>query len=168
MKPKIIKADIAGYMVKFPNDDDVYYVGEACPPIGNGFCYKDRAAFKDRQGICYTPEYSFMDEVGIDENVSDEMLDFMNKNGIGYVALDNGYTFYDIEHCVYDWIGDKLNELNDYIYDLFVDYMCEQVFENVDWQCPETYLQELDVIEQWENAPQLSCIDPRFPHSNGE
>lgn len=171
MKPQIIKADIAGYMVKFPDEHDVFYVGESCPPIGNGFVYKDRRAFEDQIGICYTPERDFENlaetrDLECDSILQERLAEYLESHGMddGYVALDVGYTWDDLRDCVYNWIGDQLNEVceDDHYFELFVDYIQEKLFDLLDWQMPETLLSEWDVIEQWENAPQLSCEDPRL------
>lgn len=166
MKPEIINADTAGMIVSWDNGKDVYYVGSNCPPIGNGVCYKEKQAFDDRQGICYVNEYGFYDEVAIDENVSDEMREWMRKHSEWYVCMDDrGYTYDDIREAVYSWEAGYLDDeiQDDKLYEMFIDWMTEQVFDIVDWQSPETYLSELDPFEQWENCPQLSSDDPRFP-----
>ena len=165
MKPEIIKADTAGMIVSWDNGNDVYYIGSSCPPIGNGVCYKDKQAFEDQQGICYVNEYGFYDEVAIDENVSDEMLEWMRKHNEWYVCMDDrDYTYDDLRDVVYGWEGGKLNNIikDDRIFELFIDYIQERCFDELDWQAPATWLSELDPIEQWENCQQLSCEDPRF------
>ena len=165
MKPQIIKADTAGMIVSWDNGNDVYYVGSSCPPIGNGICYKDKQSFDDQQGICYVNEYGFYDEVAIDENVSDEMLAWMRKHNEWHVCMDDrGYTYEDLRHAVYDWDGGELNDIikDDDIYEMFIDYMTARCFDECDWQTPETWLNELDPEEQWENCPQLCEGDPRF------
>lgn len=163
MKPEIIKADTAGMIVSWDNSKDVYYVGSSCPHIGNGVCYKNKQAFDDQEGICYVNEYNFYDEVAVDENVSDEMLAWMNKHNEWHVCMkEQGYTWEDLRIAVYDWIGHQLDCLDDHTYDMFVDYMQERLFDELDWQSPSTWLSELDPIEQWENCPQLCSDDPRF------
>lgn len=160
MKPQIIKADTAGCIVNF--NGDIYYVGDKS---GEGIAYKDKAAFDNKQGICYTPEYDFYDEVGIDENVSDEMLSWMTRHNQWHVTCDNGFTYDDLRERVYHWENGTLNDIieDDRLFELFIDYMVDRMFGELEWQTPDSWLNELDVLEQWENCPQLSCEDPRFP-----
>lgn len=171
MKPEIIKADTAGMIVSWDDGNDVYYIGSSCPPIGNGICYKDRAAFEDKQGICYIPEHDFENieetrDLQCDSRLQEQLVDFLHKNHIdaGYVAQDVGYTWQDLRDEVYSWEGGKLNDIikDDRIFELFIDYIQDRCFDECDWQAPSTWLYELDPIEQWENCPQLSCEDTRF------
>lgn len=175
LEPRFIKADTAGYMVKFPDEDEVFYVGSPCPPIGNGVCYKSKEAFEYQEGICYTPEADFKDisarrDLQCDSELQERLANYLGTHGLdsGHVALDVGYTWDDLRDRVYSWIGDTLNDVcDDKYFEMFVDYIQERMFEELDWQAPATWLSELDPIEQWENCPQLSCDDPRFDeHGN--
>ena len=58
MKPKIIKADTAGFIVQF-DEEEIYYVGEY---YRGAAIYKDEKAFKEHVGICYIPENCFFGE----------------------------------------------------------------------------------------------------------
>lgn len=155
MKPQIIKADIAGCTVKFPNEETVYYVGDSCPPLGNGICYKDRKAFDEHVGICYIPEYDFMDEPALDKDVSSDMREWMEKNFSWHVAIDNGYTRDGIyaaadEAIDAEWQEQMEKEYGKAFFEGFIDHIAQVIFDTVDWQHPETYAQELDIDEEWE------------------
>lgn len=169
-EPTIIEADIAGYMVKFPDSDEVFYVGSSCPPIGNGVCYKSKKAFDDQQGICYTPEHDFKDisawrDLDCDSELQERLANYLGTHELdsGHVALDVGYTWDDLRERVYSWIGDKLNDVcDDKYFELFVDYIQERLFNELDWQGPDALLYAWDVMELYDDAPQLCSDDPRL------
>ena len=169
MKPQIIPADIAGKMVSWNNGNDVYYVGDVCPPMGQGTVYKDQKAFDEHVGICYVPEACFFDEVGIDENVSDEMLAWMRKNNEWLVACDNGYTRDDIYAAVCDafdgacgYYDKAVEEYGKPLVEEFLDKVTKFTFDICDWQCPETFLNEFEFDEEWEMFIEEQTDDKRL------
>lgn len=159
MKPEIIKADTAGFMVKFPNDDDVYYVGEK---VGSGYVYQDKQAFRDRVGVCYISEHGWLDEVGIDENVSDEMLTFIDEHGYCCVALDNGYTWNDLYDEVFNWIGSELDDVAEDVVDDFCCYMTATLFSNLVISAPRDIIEQFDVRNEYNVWLQTEVQDPRL------
>lgn len=161
MKPEVIKADV-GCMVKFPHDDEVYYVGEL---VGDGNCYQSKQAFKDNQGICYIDKYGWFDEVGWDENVPDEMYDWMMRHPkySGVTFGGTGYTRDDLRDVVYDWAdtealddvaGDSISE--------FIDYFTGVLFANLVNGKPEDKIQDYDPWEEYQIWLQVTDDDPRL------
>lgn len=99
----------------------------------NGVCYKDLEAFKDGSDLCYIPECDFLESWEAD----------LNLPNIGYSL---GYAREDIlnlvrENLVYEEIP---------IDEDFVEYIAECALQNVDWQGIGTYLNEIDLYENWE------------------
>lgn len=159
MKPQVIKADV-GCIVNFPHDSDVYYVGEK---VGDEVCFQDKKAFRERQGICYCCHLDWLDEVGWDENVSDEMYEWMAKHPqYEGIALDTGYTFLDLYDVVYDWIGDTLNDVDDDVVDEFCEYFTGVLFANLVCGDPSHKIQDYDPLEEYQNWLQLGDNDPRL------
>ena len=172
MKPKIIKADEAGCIVSWDNGNDVYYVGDAYG-YNDGVVYKSQSAFDEHIGICYIPEHGFFDQVGLDENVSDEMLDWMRNDKdymSGYVADDGcGYTRDDLYAAFFDhidhdnWYDEQVEEYGKPFVEAFIDKEIEYIFGELDWQFPETFMQEMDWEEDWdEHVRSLDQQDPRL------
>lgn len=125
---KIEKVYPAGW--KMETDDETYYFGEygkfGC--YGNdGVVYKDEEAFKTGVGVCYIPEYGFENS---DENMG-PLFEFSAKEyvasgleGNSYVAMQ-GYTRADFE-ALCEGTG----------------YGVEDLFDHVDWMCPDTLIDE--------------------------
>lgn len=176
LEPEVIEADTAGYMVKFPDADEVFYVASSCPPIGDGVCYKSKEAFDDQQGICYIPEHDFKDisawrDLDCDSELQERLANYLGTHGMdsGHVALDVGYTWEDLRERVYSWIGDTLNDVcDDKYFELFVDYIQERLFNELDWQGPDALLYAWDVMELYDDAPQLCYDDPRLTDKQKE
>lgn len=124
---KIEKADIAGW--KVITKDETYYIGEYGTNHGcfcnEGTIYKDRKAFESGDGICYINEYGFecADKFEYFEFYQKEMASSEITDN-PYVAL-NGYTRQDFIN-----ICDGREDL------------AEELFMQVDWQCPETLWDE--------------------------
>lgn len=172
MKPTITKADTAGWRLTLPNDIDTYYVGEY---YEQGTIYKDREAFDSHEGVCYIPESGFFDAVGWDENIPDDFEQMLKENNLpdGWVFCDyryndGAYTRDDIYAAVYahfnqdGWVDEMKKEYGNAFVEAFIDQEAEYVFETVDWQCPETLLNEMDWEEDWENYLERELDDKRL------
>ena len=83
----------------------------------NGYYYKNQKAFDTGIGICYMPEWKFSDEYKLT------------------------YTRNEIEQIVRQW----LNDTEQYVSEQQVTTLAEQVFNEIDWQCVETYLNDLEL-----------------------
>ncbi len=153
-KATITKADTAGYRITLPNDKSTYYVGAF---YEQGVVYKDREAFKTGNGICYIPECGFFDDLGWDENIPDGFEKLLRDNDMSeyvfcdYELNDGAYTRADIERAIRTEIdGYDFSDIFDHdTIQKFVQKLTIDVFENVDWQCPETYLSEIDMEEEF-------------------
>lgn len=162
MKPQVIKADV-GCIVKFPHDEDVYYVGEL---VGDGNVFQDKKAFREQIGMCYIDKYGWFDEVGWDENVSDEMYDWMARHPqySGVTFGGTGYTRDDLEQVVADWV-DNCSELDDIEPNgcaEFIDYFTGVLFANLVNGSPEDKIQDYDPQEEYQRWLQLAGEDPRL------
>ena len=125
---KIVKVYPAGW--KMETDDKTYYFGEygrfGCY-CNDGVVYKDRQAFETGNGVCYINEYGFENS---DENAG-PLFEFGAKayaaselEGNSYVATE-GYTRADLE-ALCEGTG----------------YNVEDLFDHLDWMCPETLVDE--------------------------
>ena len=157
MQPKIIKADIAGCRFVIPNIPD-FYIGEE---YDQGVVYKDLNAFESGIGVCYIPEYGFLTDKEFKAIVSDEISTLLDKYDIkrDFALCDvehneNAYSRADIQQAVVDALnqecGEQLNEEYGELYHKFVEQLTCNVFHMVDWQSPDTYLNEIDVFACWE------------------
>lgn len=131
---KIEKVYPAGW--KMETDDETYYFGEygkfGC--YGNdGVVYKDNEAFDTGEGVCYIPEYGFENEsenagplfeFDVKEAVASEL------EGNSYVATE-GYTRADLEDLCRG-----------------TGYDVTDLFDHLDWMCPETLLDEWERDEE--------------------
>lgn len=122
---KITKADV-GWKVE--TDEQVYYVGEyGIHGCNEGVIYRDIKAFKSGVGVCYINEYSFENS---DQNEG-ELFEFSAKEAVAEDIINNpyvatsGYTRKDFEDIV---AGTK--------------YSAQDLFYSVDWQRPETLMDE--------------------------
>lgn len=95
----------------------------------NGMCYKDLEAFKDGSDICYIPECELLEDWSVDEDI-----------------LGLGYAKEDVLNIARDYISDEGIPVEED----FVEYIAECALQNVDWQCIETDLNEVDIYETWE------------------
>lgn len=120
---KVIKTTV-GWRVETP--DKTYYVGEYSY---QGVVYKDDNAYDSGCGVCYIPEYDFDNS---EQNMY-ELFDLSDKHIVADHIEDNpyiattGYTRKDFENIVADSQVDA--------HDLYL---------MVDWQSPETLLNELE------------------------
>ena len=125
---KIEKVYPAGW--KMITDDETYYFGEygkfGCY-CNEGVVYKDRQAFETGKGVCYINEYGFEND---DEN-GGMLFEFDAKESVAselegnsYVGI-SGYTRKDL---IYLCDGDES--------------MAEELFDHLDWMCPETLWDE--------------------------
>lgn len=176
MKPEIIKADTAGRIVMFgePADDDIYYVGAAYGD-NDGIVYKDQRAFDEHDGICYVPEAGFFDADDIAERCSDDMKAFIEEDHCGYVCDDGGgYTHDDMyaemwDHMDYDdWATKMQKKYGKAFVEEFVDEEVAYVFQQLDWQCPSTFMDEMDWEEDWKEYLKKHLDDKRLTDKQNE
>ena len=125
----IVKEAEYGYLLK-DKKGNIYYSGGQTI---QGYVYKDYDAYNVGKGICYIPEFGFPEE-------SDYISSKMVKE----------YTKLDINRAV-------KNELSQNYSDCFkskkipkklIDNISKYVFDTVDWQSPETILDEMDLEEE--------------------
>ena len=125
---KIEKVYPAGW--KMETDESTYYFGEygkfGCY-CNDGVVYKNQEAFDTGIGVCYIPEFGFENS---DENMG-PLFEFEAKayvaselEGNSYVAT-GGYTRADLEELCE---GTRYN--------------VEELFDHLDWMCPETLIEE--------------------------
>lgn len=125
---KVEKADIAGWKITTP--DETYYIGEYGENHGcfmnEGTIYKDRKAFETGEGICYIPEYGFNNE---NQNDS-ELFEFWAKEKASSGITNNPYittTGYTRQDLI-DLCGSAI--------------LAQDMFDHLDWMCPETLWQD--------------------------
>jgi len=137
-------------------DTDAYYVADTCDsPYGNGgMIYKNQEAFDEQDGICYVPEAGFMDDEYVPEQV--KQLYAEGKLPSKLVANDSaGYTRDDIyaemsTHIGLEWLEEMDKEYGKSITEGFIDKETAYVFRELDWQCPSTFMDEMDINADWE------------------
>ena len=83
----------------------------------NGFCYKSLRAFENKKGICYIPEHGVS---GCDE-------------------IELSYTYKDL----YSTVENYVKGLN--YSDSEIENLTKGVFDLLDWQVPETLLEDLSL-----------------------
>lgn len=115
-----------GYREVFHNGEVAYYSGHS----NEGYIYKDEDAFNNKNGVCYIPECSFDDT---DDNVDCVLA-----------TAENSYDYSAIRELVKNFIAQAEVQTTS---DEFIDYLTADTFESVDWECVETYLNEVDIQE---------------------
>lgn len=131
------KADIAGWKVVTPNE--TYYIGEYGTNHGyfcnEGVVYKNRQAFATGKGICYIPESGF------DNSDNFELFEFSAKAGAASDIIDNPYIAtegYTRQNLI-DLCGSE--------------FLAEELFDGLDWMCPETlwgeFCEDSDEEDNW-------------------
>ena len=173
-EPEIMVADLAGRMVGWDKWQQVYYLGAAYGH-NDGIVYKNQQAFDEHDGICYVPEHGFFDANGLADNVSDEMKEWLEEDHCGYVTDGaGGYTRDDIYaafayHINYDgWLDEKEKEYGKPFMEEFIDKEIDYIFQELDWQCPDTFIQEMEWEEDWEEFVKDRLDDPRLTGSQAK
>lgn len=125
---KITKVYPAGWKMEL--EDETIYFGEygqfGCY-CNDGVIYKDEEAFKTGNGVCYINEYGFDNT---DEN-NGPLFEFNAKEAVASglegnsYTTTNGYTRADLE-ALCEGTG----------------YDVEDLFNHLDWMCPETLVDE--------------------------
>lgn len=124
----------AGYRVEETGKLTRYYSGST----GEGYVYKDEEAFNARVGVVYIPEAAYDDP---DRN---------------YVTSDDGegnlYTYQDLYELMEALFleNDRFELVKDKI--ALVEQLTAHMFSDLDWVCPETWIQEVDIDEDVEYA----------------
>ncbi len=95
----------------------------------NGMAYKNWNEFYYGNGICYISEHGFDDRKDWSIEIPEEDEQVI------------GYTRQDFLNMVREEVGDDVP-------DNVVMAIATDIFETVDWQYPETYLNEIDIEEQ--------------------
>lgn len=133
----IIKKSSNGYKV-MDQDNKTYFILK----YGwQGYYYKDCSSFDSGKDVCYIPEFAYKDD-----NKSCIVVPFDRSNSSIYYRQDIIDTVYkELTSKAYKWMF-KNKIPNKLITDL-----AEYVFDIVDWQHPESYLQETDWTEYIEN-----------------
>lgn len=115
----------------------------------NGMCYKNEEAFNSGVGVCYIPECVFGTfpydlfpdadwKIRIEESEIQKRIEegaFETKETIIHSVksyLEN-YGMEEAIQCT-----------------PFVESIACDAFEIIDWQCPESYIGEIDMAEEWE------------------
>lgn len=117
-----------GYMVEYDNGTQ-YYPSET----DNGFCYKYMPAFYSGEGVCYIPECMFDD-------------------GVYSIHED------DVEIYTREILMDLMSE---YLSDCDVETIenrTEYVLQELDWQSPETLMEEIDWEEVVKEVYSEGCL----------
>ncbi len=120
---RVIKADVGW---RIDADGKTYYVGEF---YEQGVIYKDDTAFNTGKGVCYVPEYGFNNA----EQNGGELFEMIAKQAVSHDLCDNPYITTE---------GYTRRDFDDLVEDTGVD--AEYLYQAVDWQSPETLLNELD------------------------
>ena len=103
----------------------------------NGYCYKNSEAFEnDIHAICYIPEGNCYDLDNDRDNNCDTTDEELKSSYKGYSRA----TLREVIAEFYDITEEEVVK-ND---------MDLKVFGVLDWQCPETYLNEVDVEELYD------------------
>lgn len=125
---KIEKVHPAGW--KMETGSNTYYFGEygkfGCY-CNEGVVYKNEQAFENGDDVCYIPEYGFDNE----EENANQLFEFHAKeaaaSGVEYNSYiaTSGYTREDLEA-----LCDGMN------------FNARELFDHLDWQYPETLIDE--------------------------
>lgn len=166
MKTITIKpADLAGLMVQIEGESTTYYIGESYGD-NDGVVYKNEEAFNEHEGVCYIPEHGFFKD---DDKVSKEMLEFARLNHYAYIGdAECGYTRDDIYAAMYNhldsdgWVDRMEQEYGKAFMEGYIDKCIEIVFQEIDWQCPETLMNDWDWEEDWEQYLKDNLDDKRL------
>lgn len=103
----------------------------------NGYCYKNVDVFKNNpDGICYVSEYN-CDDLDVDREEGIDHTDEVLKEQFV------GYSRNTLRSTIAEFFDIPLD-------DVVKNNMDEKVFSVIDWQCPETYLNELDVEDLYD------------------
>lgn len=125
---KIEKVYPAGW--KMEMGDEIIYFGEygsfGCY-CNDGVIYKDEEAFNTGIGVCYIPEYRFDNT---DENMG-PLFEFDAKESVASELEGNSYTATE---------GYTRGDLEALCRGTGCD--AQELFEHLDWMCPETLLDE--------------------------
>ena len=124
------KADF-GYLLKDKKNKTYYANGRTI----QGYVYKDSNSYKSGKGICYIPESDFE---GI--NI---LNDYIDSNNV------KEYTRKDILNAVKRELINCYDDLfkSKKIPNKLIENISDEVFNVVDWECPESYLAETDWTE---------------------
>lgn len=117
---KIYEADIAGR--KLEHEGKIYYQPQR-HGFNDGVIYKDYKAFESGEGTCYIPEYAIPGNGAFDEFVEPDL-----------VLPDEG-DWYLEENC-------GIYTKKDFV--SIAGKHADMLFEDVDWQHPETLWEEYD------------------------
>lgn len=103
----------------------------------NGYCYKDVDGFKNNPDeICYISEYNCDDlDIGREEGI-DHTDEVLKEQFVGYSRNTLRCTIAEFYDITPDVVKNNM--------------MDAKVFSFIDWQCPDTYLNELDVEDLYD------------------
>lgn len=115
---------------KITNGNKITYIGEYGQENANeGVIYKDYEAFRTGEGICYIPEYGFENK---DDNFG-KLFEFHAKQCEAAGIEDNSYQA-ETGYTRQDFIEMCDGDIS----------LAEDIFQECDWQHPETLLDEYE------------------------
>ena len=118
-------------------DDNGNIVSYETGGTDNGWCFKDKDAWKSGEGICYIPEYDASD---MEEELTDLQSQYENSD-----MTDEEYRNKRKE--IFSLHGYTRKQIVDLCGGEGFDKLAESVFYEVDWQSPETLISEWDYID---------------------
>ena len=133
----IVKAADYGYLLKDHNGNYFYAPGETL----QSYVYQDYESYQTGNGICYINQYEF-------ENTENFIIP---ANEIMAYSRDDFYAA--VRYSLLTEYNDYFK--NDIIPTKLLSNITDFVFENVDWQTPEAFLDEInweeDIKEYYKN-----------------
>ena len=139
----------------FPPQDDEVIVGRKEVVEGgvryypestdNGYCFKDFNAIKAKKGVCYIAECAW-DGTKEDfvELTPDNTYKMIHEGGVE--TYDTGFnSVFDLVHGQFPAFATTANSK---LWEKFVGKITDYVFEEVDWCCFSTFLNEMDLYEE--------------------
>ena len=114
-----------------------------------GYIYKNYETFyNSSDAVCYIPESTFTD----DNNKIQKTLILNREQLKNHIALGKVWTRNTICKKVRLWgkQGLKTEYKDSAIFEDFVNYIANKVFDVIDWQSPTSYLKDLVPNEEWD------------------
>lgn len=115
----------------------------------NGMCYKNEEAFVSGKGVCYIPEcvfgtFPYDEYLDADWRIRIEESEVQKR-----IEEGSFYTKETIIHSVKSYLEsygmEEAVQCTPFVESIAVD-----AFGIIDWQCPESYIGEIDIEEEWE------------------
>ena len=118
----------------------------------NGFCYKDYNNFKNSpDSVCYIAECLFDDKDLFVDYVNENKEKLIKEGGLStansikkeirnLLEQDEYYFEYQQNGIVFTITANRFDEE-------LIEQIAEEVFDNIDWQCSQSYINETDWVE---------------------